>query len=431
MTSHVSLKNSLCLDPWPPRGLPYASKVQLKVQQQHPAPPEESDSQHFQPEITHCSPKDFDTVPVLALDREEDLEMGDCAGEIFVEERVELREEVEVNVSTAEDEEEAYHNPNPDNATRPVALGGMRVRVTQATALSEIRDILMPLFDDDSENLSSFPPDYLDDIHTLSDMQQLTLDKFRIWHRNNEKEASYEDHRQNWILRDHEMHTLGEAKKMLADLSSLTGDWLPMCGASCSSYLGKNESLDRTFRDPWSFFAGDLAHLHWKNNVELIFDSNMGSISRNLFLNDGIQHSRISKGHSGCHRLIHLRQLAWQHQITEEERLKIQDHFATFVKDWEKIYVHAIALDSFECPLEGMIGYLKKRINQDNKYQENLVNQALLQEQLNIIDIFYPSSRNAVSSPRWTSIPLTKLAKLRGTEYYEEWMQELTLIRAY
>ncbi|KAH8922020.1 hypothetical protein BT69DRAFT_274512, partial [Atractiella rhizophila] len=32
----------------------------------------------------------------------------------------------------------------------------------------------------------------------------------------------------------------------------------------------------RTFRDPWTFFAGDLAHLHWKNDAELIFDSTMG-----------------------------------------------------------------------------------------------------------------------------------------------------------
>ncbi|KAH8930513.1 hypothetical protein BT69DRAFT_1327807 [Atractiella rhizophila] len=100
--------------------------------------------------------------------------------------------------------------------------------------------------------------------------------------------------------------------------------------------------------------------------------------------------------------------------------------------------------------MEGMIGFLKKRINQDNKYQENLLNQALLLEQMNIMDILYPApnvihgnagsryrrfspahSRNSVYSPRWASIPLTKLAKLQGTEYSIEWMHELALIQVH
>ncbi|KAH8913567.1 hypothetical protein BT69DRAFT_1344407 [Atractiella rhizophila] len=40
-------------------------------------------------------------------------------------------------------------------------------------------------------------------------------------------------------------------------------------------------------------------------------------------------------------------------------------------------------------------------------------------------------SRNSVYSPRWASIPLTKLAKLQGTKYSIEWMEELALIRTY
>ncbi|KAH8914240.1 hypothetical protein BT69DRAFT_1305501 [Atractiella rhizophila] len=73
-------------------------------------------------------------------------------------------------------------------------------------------------------------------------------------------------------------------------------------------------------------------------------------------------------------------QLVWQHQSTEEERLEIQDHFVAFIIDWEKIYI----LYS-QSPMERMIGYLKKHINQGDKYQENLLNQAVLQEQLNIL----------------------------------------------
>ncbi|KAH8930508.1 hypothetical protein BT69DRAFT_1379640 [Atractiella rhizophila] len=77
------------------------------------------------------------------------------------------------------------------------------------------------------------------------DCSELTLDEFRVWHRNNDMEASYQGHYQNWISRNHEMHTLPEAKKLVAELSGLKGEWLPMCGASCSSYLGKYEGLER------------------------------------------------------------------------------------------------------------------------------------------------------------------------------------------
>ncbi|KAH8913568.1 hypothetical protein BT69DRAFT_1234412 [Atractiella rhizophila] len=96
--------------------------------------------------------------------------------------------------------------------------------------------------------------------------------------------------------------------------------------------------------------------------------------------------------------------LAWQHEISKQERLRIRELFASFVTNWEKVYVHGdhtwlsrmpmcihhllhianwilwwgpgILYSQF--PMEGMIGFLKKRINQDNRYQENLLNQALL-----------------------------------------------------
>ncbi|KAH8925372.1 hypothetical protein BT69DRAFT_1332199 [Atractiella rhizophila] len=169
-----------------------------------------------------------------------DEEMEVDGDEMIVGESIELREEVEVITSIAEDEQ-TYHNPNPDEAPQPIGA----VELTHVSPLCDIRDILMPLYDDNSKNLSSVPPTHPDDIPRLSDKRQLTLDEFRIWHRNNEKEASYEGHRQNWTLRKHEMHTLPEAKKMLAELSGLAGEWLPMCGASCSSYLDKYEKLDR------------------------------------------------------------------------------------------------------------------------------------------------------------------------------------------
>ncbi|KAH8928188.1 hypothetical protein BT69DRAFT_1329820 [Atractiella rhizophila] len=122
-----------------------------------------------------------------------------------------------------EEEEEAYYNPNPDNAAHPAGAG----KLTYATPLFEVRDILMPLFDDGSNDLPTLPPTYHDEVLKLTDKQQLMLDEFRVWHRGNEKEASYE-----------------EAKKMLAELSRLDGEWLPMCRASCSTYVGKYEGLE-------------------------------------------------------------------------------------------------------------------------------------------------------------------------------------------
>ncbi|KAH8914856.1 hypothetical protein BT69DRAFT_1231285, partial [Atractiella rhizophila] len=103
----------------------------------------------------------------------------------------------------------------------------------------------MPLFDDGSDDLPTLPPTYHDEVLKLTDKQRLALDKFRVWHRGNEKEASYEGHYGNWTSRGHDMHTLPEAKKMLAELSRLDGEWLPMCRASCSAYLGKYEALER------------------------------------------------------------------------------------------------------------------------------------------------------------------------------------------
>ncbi|KAH8927601.1 hypothetical protein BT69DRAFT_1330315 [Atractiella rhizophila] len=152
-----------------------------------------------------------------------------------------------------------------------------------------------------------------------------------------------------------------------------------------------------TFRDPWTFFAGDLAHLHWKNDAELIFDSTMGinkqeslpeprhptqqiheefgnmierskidipyafsqAAPRNIYRFQNTQYKMhewwdiydwlllpslfllgfplnvlnvIDSFVCGC-------RLAWQHQITEEQRLKIREYFANFVTGWEKVFV--------------------------------------------------------------------------------------------
>ncbi|KAH8914239.1 hypothetical protein BT69DRAFT_1305500 [Atractiella rhizophila] len=163
---------------------------------------------------------------------------------------------------TTEDEEEAYHNPNSANTTRPVALGGMRV--IQATALSKGSDILMPLFDEPF----------------------LTLDELRTWHRTNKKEASHEGHCQNWIGRNHEMQTVSEAKKMLVDLSSLAGDLLSLCGASYSFYLGKyiRVWIGEDWRRPWQrqYLLEKLRHgynyndFHHSTIVQKLMEDDIG-----------------------------------------------------------------------------------------------------------------------------------------------------------
>ncbi|KAH8922849.1 hypothetical protein BT69DRAFT_1297609 [Atractiella rhizophila] len=81
-------------------------------------------------------------------------------------------------------------------------------------------------------------------------------------------------------------------------------------------------------------------------------------------------------------------------------------HHLLHIADW--ILCWGPGLLFLQFPMEGMIGYLKNTPSRTTT-----------------------SSRNSVSSPRWTSIPLTKLAKLLGTKYYKEWMQELILIRTY
>ncbi|KAH8921960.1 hypothetical protein BT69DRAFT_1335136 [Atractiella rhizophila] len=85
--------------------------------------------------------------------------------------------------------------------------------------------------------------------------------------------------------------------------------------------------------------------------------------------------------------------------------------------------------------MEGMIGFLKKRINQDIRYQENLLNQALLQEQMNIVldfSTFLPSTQvtqfTRLAGHQFLS---RSWQKLQGTKYSTEWMEELALIRTY
>ncbi|KAH8916221.1 hypothetical protein BT69DRAFT_1340429 [Atractiella rhizophila] len=211
-----SFKTSTRHNPLRPRSVPYASKVHIKLQQPNRTMLV-SDFQPHQLNATNIPPFENDVDQGCAPQEEGDTEMRDD-GDRYRE----LREDdIEPLMASPEEEEEAYYNPNPDNAACPAGAG----KLTYATPLFEVRDILMPLFDDGSDDLPTLPPTYHDEILKLTDKQQLTLDEFRVWHRGNEKDASYEGHYRNWTSRGHDMHTLPEAKKMLAELSRLDGEW--------------------------------------------------------------------------------------------------------------------------------------------------------------------------------------------------------------
>ncbi|KAH8913262.1 hypothetical protein BT69DRAFT_1306785 [Atractiella rhizophila] len=119
------------------------------------------------------STTDLHAIPAGNMNDGSDVEMEVDGDEMIVGESVELREEVEVIASIAEDEQ-TYHNPNLYEAPQPIGA----VELTHATPLCNVRDILMVLYDDNSENLSFVPPTHPDDIPRLSDKQQLTLDEF-------------------------------------------------------------------------------------------------------------------------------------------------------------------------------------------------------------------------------------------------------------
>ncbi|KAH8913732.1 hypothetical protein BT69DRAFT_1344196 [Atractiella rhizophila] len=237
----------------------------------------------------------------------------------------------------------------------------------------------------------------------------------------------------------------------------------------------------KTFCDPWTLFAGDLAHLHWKNNAELIFDSTMG-INKQESLPEPwhpTQQVREEFGNMLKRSKVDIpydfsqaAPLTPSIRCTSGGTFLIGSLFPVFSFSvfHSTSYMFPILLfvaagsygstrlasrkgsesgSSTHFPMEGMIGFLKKQINQDNKYQENLLNQALLLEQMNIVDIPYPApnvihgnagsqyrcfssihSHNSVYSPRWALISLTKLVNCKAPNTAPNgWSFDLNLVR--
>ncbi|KAH8928566.1 hypothetical protein BT69DRAFT_1293258 [Atractiella rhizophila] len=164
--------------------------------------------------------------------------------------------------------------------------------------------------------------------------------------------------------------------------------------------------------------------------------------------------------------------LAWQHECSEAEVKAMQLYFNEWAIGFERLYVrdvaenidrttmnfhsvahlplntrnHGPSILISQLPCERIIGQSKESITQKAKYFENMMQNMIHREQLNIVDILYPSNeynfgftssktqreRNAkfglsLVGPKWSSFPYTRV---QGEEK-EDWVKELITLKDY